>query len=142
MEFLEEDLNSEKLNNEDKLALAMKFLSAMKTHNWEFMRSLLTPDSYWEMPGDNVLSGRSSGVDGVIAKAKLITSFGLNIQLEHLLYGDKDMVFSLHNQANRDGKILDEYLASVCSIRGGKVSGISTFLSDIPMMDAFFGKKN
>ena len=141
MGTIKEDTNSDKLNNEDKLALAMKLLTSMQTQDWDVMRSLLTPDSYWEMPGDNILSGRSLGAEGVIAKGKLITSFRLNIQLNHILYGDRDIAISLHNQANRDGKILDEYLVSFCLIRGGKLGGITTYLSDIPMMDAFFGRK-
>jgi ketosteroid isomerase-like protein len=141
MDTATEDINSKKLNNEDKLILAMKFLTAMQKQDWEIIPTLLTPDSFWEMPGDNILSGRSLGQSGVIAKARLITSFGLNIQLNHILYGDKDMAISLHNQANRDGKILDEYLVSFCLIEDGKVAGITTYLSDIQMMDAFFGKE-
>jgi len=135
-----ETIKENNLSNEDKLAIAVSFLTAMQKKDWEVMPSLLRPEVTWDIPGDNILSGKSIGIDGVTAKAKLITSFGMNTQLNHILCGTNNVAISLRNQANRDGKILDEYLVSVCILEGNKISSISSYMSDIPMMDAFFGK--
>jgi uncharacterized protein len=48
------------------------------------------------------------------------------------------MAPSLHNTARSDGAALDEYLATVCFLRNGKIASIETFLSDVQGMDAFF----
>jgi uncharacterized protein len=135
-----ETIKENNLSNEDKLAIAVSFLTAMQKKDWDAMHSVLMPEATWDIPGNNVLSGNAVGVDGVITKAKLITSFSLNIQLNHILYGTDNVAISLHNQGNRDGKILNEYLVSVCILKGNKISSISSYMSDIPMMDAFFGK--
>jgi hypothetical protein len=34
--------------------------------------------------------------------------------------------------------VLDEHLAAVFSFRGAKISRLDTFLSDVPMAEAFF----
>jgi uncharacterized protein len=46
---------------------------------------------------------------------------------------------SLHNTCNDNGKVLDEHLAGVFMLRDGRISRLSTFMSDIPMVKAFFG---
>jgi hypothetical protein len=48
------------------------------------------------------------------------------------------MVLSLNNTASRGDLILNEHLATVCSLRGGKISVIDTNLSDVDMLNAFF----
>ena len=37
--------------------------------------------------------------------------------------------------------MLDEHLATVLSIRDGKISGIDTYMSDVDMVNAFFVPK-
>jgi len=47
-------------------------------------------------------------------------------------------LLSLNNTARRGDLVLDEHLATVLSIRDGKVSAIDTYLSDVDMVNAFF----
>jgi hypothetical protein len=44
----------------------------------------------------------------------------------------------LHDTAQRDGKILDEHVITICHLRGGKIFRLETLLSDVPMLNAFF----
>jgi uncharacterized protein len=48
------------------------------------------------------------------------------------------MALAIHNQASRGDLVLDEYLATVCTISDGKISKIETYLSDVDGMNAFF----
>ncbi|MEJ1975899.1 MAG: hypothetical protein WDN49_07115 [Acetobacteraceae bacterium] len=49
-----------------------------------------------------------------------------------------NFALSLHNTASREGRILDEHLATVCYLRDGKIAAIETYLSDVEAMNAFF----
>jgi hypothetical protein len=53
--------------------------------------------------------------------------------------GQHDLAFSLHNTAKSENQILDEHLATVCLLRNEKICAINTYLSDVEMVNAFFG---
>lgn len=108
------------------------------THDWDLMRTIMAPDVVWSLPGSSRISGEAHGVDAVIASCQLITSYGLNFGLKHVLYGQFGSTLSLHNTAKRGDLVLDEHLATVCSLREDKISRIDTYLSDVPMANAFF----
>jgi hypothetical protein len=55
-----------------------------------------------------------------------------------VLYGQFGFALSLNNTAQRGDLALDEHLATVCSLREEKISRIDTYLSDVPMANAFF----
>jgi hypothetical protein len=44
----------------------------------------------------------------------------------------------LRNTARQGDRVLDEYLATVCRLKDGKIAAIETFLSDVDGMNAFF----
>jgi uncharacterized protein len=115
-----------------------KFLIALRSHDWELMRTIMAPDVVWSLPGSSRISGEAHGVDSVIARCQLITSYGLNFGLKHMLYGQFGFALSLNNTAQRGDLALDEHLATVCSLRGEKISRIDTYLSDVSMANAFF----
>lgn len=102
------------------------------------MRTVMTADVTWSLPGDNSISGPANGVEAVIARADLISSYGLTFTLEHVLLSRTNMALALHNTASRDGLVLDEHLATVCTLAEGKIVEIETYLSDLDMMNAFF----
>lgn len=74
----------------------------------------------------------------MIERADLIASYGLTFTLEHVLLSRTNMVLALHDTASRDGLVLDEHLATVCTLAEGKIVEIETYLSDLDMMNAFF----
>lgn len=121
-----------------KQKIGENFLNALRSHNWDLMRTIMAPDIVWSLPGSSRISGEAHGVDAVIARCQIITSYGLNFALKHVLYGQFGFALSLNNTAKRDEHVLDEHLATVCSLREGRISRIDTYLSDVPMANAFF----
>ncbi|HBO5665150.1 MULTISPECIES: nuclear transport factor 2 family protein [Pseudomonadota] len=125
---------------ETKLALAKQFHAALTRRDWQAIRKLLTDDATWVLPGDNQISGPAVGAEAVVARAELIASFGLNFELKHILVSRDNVALSLHNTARRNDLVLDEHLATVCTLRDGKIAAIETYLSDLPGMNAFFAR--
>ncbi|MDX6456977.1 MAG: uncharacterized protein QOE55_674 [Acidobacteriaceae bacterium] len=121
-----------------KQKIGETFLNALRSHNWELMRTIMAPDIVWSLPGSSRISGEAHGVDAVIARCQIITNYGLNFALKHVLYGQFGFALSLNNTAKRDDLVLDEHLATVCSLREERISRIDTYLSDVPMANAFF----
>lgn len=63
----------------------------------------------------------------------------LRTELLHVLSGRHGVALSLRNTAVApDGRILDEHLATVLTIRDGKIAAIDSYLSDVGGMNAFF----
>ncbi len=125
---------------EDKLMIAKSFHAALIARDWNAMRALFTDDATWTLPGSNVISGRAEGADEVVARGRKIAAYGLKFELLHILESRDNVALALHNTAERDGLILDEYLATVCRLRNGKIMEVETYLSDVDGMDAFFAK--
>ena len=65
---------------------------------------------------------------------------GLNVQIEiqNGMVSPDGVALTLHNTGTHNGAILDEYLVSVVTLDDGRASRIDTYISDIPMMDAYF----
>ncbi|MDF3293159.1 MULTISPECIES: nuclear transport factor 2 family protein [Streptomyces] len=126
------------LTTDEKLALATAFHTGLVTADWELIRSLLTDDASWTLPGDNRISGRVVGADAVVERARLIAGYGVNFDFQRVLVSRDNLALSLHNTAERNGVRLDEYLATVCFLRDGKIAAIETYLSDVDGMNAFF----
>ena len=120
--------------------LAHEFHGALVKRDWQSMRALFHDDAHWTLPGDNQISGRAEGIDAVIERARLIASFGLSFELKNVLLSRDNMALSLHNTAERNGLKLDEYLATVCRLRDGRISEVETYLSDVPAMNRFFAR--
>jgi uncharacterized protein len=123
---------------EERIAVARSFHTALSTRDWLALRALLTDDATWTLPGDNLISGKVFGADDVVGRARKIAGFGLTFALERILVSRDNVTVCLHNTASREGRILDEHLATVCFLRGGKIAAIESYLSDIGGMNAFF----
>ena len=121
-----------------KRAVAEAFLMGLRNRDWEQLRSIMTPDIVWSLPGTSLISGEARGVDAVIARSQKIVSYGLTFNLKHILFGQFGVALSLNNKAERGDLVLDEHLATVMSLRDGMVSAIDTYLSDVDMVNAFF----
>lgn len=126
-------------SNRADVTVAERFLGAFGAHDWEAMRTVLAPDLAWSMPGTGTISGTIHGVDAAINRLQEIVGRGLNAELLHVLTGVNGVTLSLHNTAKApDGRKLDEHLATVLTIRDGRVAAIDSYLSDVDGMSAFF----
>jgi uncharacterized protein len=121
-----------------KTELAQKFLTGLRNRDWESLKSLMTEDIVWSLPGSSLISGEAHGIDAVIRRSQLIVSYGLTLTLKHILIGQHGVALSLNNTARRGDLQLDEHLATVFSLREGKICTISTYLSDVELLNAFF----
>jgi hypothetical protein len=61
--------------NEPKKTIAQQFLGALRSRDSGLLRSIMTDDTIWTLPGSSLISGEASGVDAVIARAQRIVSW-------------------------------------------------------------------
>jgi ketosteroid isomerase-like protein len=130
------------VTDKEKNDIAQTFLTALRNHDWELMRSIMINEVIWSLPGTSLISGDAYGIDAVIKRSQLIVNYKLNFGLKNILFGQHGVALSLNNTARRGDLVLDEHLATVCSLSEGKISRIDTYLSDVDMVNAFFIELN
>lgn len=124
---------------EDKLNLGKQFLLAFRDQDWNLLRSIVTDDCTWTLPGSSELAGESAGVEEVISKAKQFVS-KLSMELNHIQHSLNCVALAICNQAVSEEGRNDEHIATVNTLRDGKISAICTFFSDVPGMHAYFAE--
>jgi ketosteroid isomerase-like protein len=129
---------NEMLSAEAKFILANHFLSVLKTRDWDLLRSILTEDAGWTLPGSSLIAGHARGAEGVVKRAQRIVSFDLAFQLNHISYGLYGVSLSLHHKATRGELVLDQHWDTVCRVRAGKISALDTYISDVDGVNEFF----
>lgn len=118
--------------------LAVTFHQALTSKDWSLLRTIMSPEVTWVLPGDNTISGPAVGIDAVIERAELIAGYGLTFTLEHILLSRDNMALALHNTAQRPDAVLDEHLSTVCRVADDRIVDVETYLSDVDGMNAFF----
>jgi uncharacterized protein len=126
------------MNDEQKKALAVNFATAVKSRNPQLLQSLVTDDVTWSLPGTSLMSGEVHGVDGILMRAEILDAFEVNVQIEHVILGYKDVGFHLHNTGHKGDKILDEHLTTILILDGNRIRRLETLISDVPMLNAYF----
>lgn len=126
------------MEDTDQLKLAKVFMSQLRKPDPQQLRTVVTDDVLWTFPGKASISGEAVGVEGVTARAKVIAAHQVKVEIVRAVYGFSGLAVLLHNTGSRDGRALDEYLATVFQYRGNRISRLDTYLSDVPMMEAFF----
>jgi ketosteroid isomerase-like protein len=121
--------------------IAEDFLGAYAAHDYAGISNLLHIDVEWSLPGQGRISGIAIGAEAVIQRVKTIIGSGIKTELHYILTGQFGATLSLHNSASKpNGQVLDEELATVLTIDSGRIKKIDTYLSDVPMMEAFFSE--
>lgn len=123
---------------DDNVVLGTALRNAFATQDRPAIQSLITADFVWMLPGDNAMSGDVTGLDGVFDRFAALASYGVDINIEHVVVNQHGPAFILHNTGSHGGQVLDEYLVTVITVRDGRAARLETFLSDIPMMNAYF----
>jgi len=130
--------NNTQPTDAEKLALANVFITSLQSNDWDTMRSILAADASWTLPGTSLLSGYANGAEAIIKRAQGLKHFGVNFDLKYILIGFKGFTLSLRNTASRGDLILDEQVAIVFEVNGGKIIDMATYLSDVAGINAFF----
>jgi hypothetical protein len=84
--------------------------------------------SLWTLPGTSLVSGIAKGVEGIVKRARRIVEYGANVEIQHVVLGYEGVALLLHNTGKRDGRILDEYLTTVCTLCNGKIARLDTYI--------------
>jgi ketosteroid isomerase-like protein len=122
----------------EKTEIAQQFLAGLRNRDWDLLKSIMTDDIVWSLPGSSLISGEARGAEAVIKRSQLIVSYGLTFSLKNILLGQHGVALSLNNTARRGDLALDEHLATVFALRVRRIFAIATYLSDVEMVNAFF----
>ncbi|WP_158790346.1 nuclear transport factor 2 family protein [Granulicella sp. L60] len=126
------------MNEVARRELALGFVAGVKAGDRHLLQSITTEDVVWSLPGDNVISGEAYGVDAILERANTLQAFEVNVRLEHVVFGYKDVGLILHNTGTKNGRVLDMHLTTVMLLRDGKIQRLNTLLHDVPMVNTYF----
>jgi uncharacterized protein len=115
-----------------------KSIASLRAQNAELLASSNTDDVAWTLPGASAVSGVAAGVAGTMKRAEGLAAHAVDLETLHVLYGLEDVAIMLRNTSRRGDRVLDEYLTRVCLLRGSRIHRLITYISDLPMMNAFF----
>jgi ketosteroid isomerase-like protein len=111
---------------------------ALRVGNANGFRAIMTDDVVWTLPGTSQVSGVAKGVEGILKRARTIVAYGTNLEVQHVVLGHEGVALLLHNTGNQNGRVLDEYLTTVCTLLDGKIARLDTYISDIEMVNTYF----
>jgi hypothetical protein len=122
----------------EKKEIAQKFISGLTNRDGNLLKSIMTDDIVWSLPGKSLMSGEAHGVDAIMKRSEILQRYGVKVEIERVVFGFKDVALHLHNTGKLGDKILDEYLTTACLLRENKIHRLDTFISDVEMLNAFF----
>jgi ketosteroid isomerase-like protein len=125
----------------EKIEIAKQFLAGLRGADRNSLAAVVTEETVWSLPGESLISGEAKGLDAIHRRTQAIADYGMNFELKHLLIGRHGVAASLHNTAQHGGMIFDMYLATVMTIRDGKVVALDTYMADIAMLNRFFAPR-
>jgi uncharacterized protein len=126
------------ISDSEKKALATSFIDALRSMDAKGFERIMTGDVIWTLPGSSLVSGVAHGVEGILKRAKAIVDRGVTLEVMHVVLGHEGVALLLHNTGKWKGKVLDEHLTTVCTLRDGKIARLDTYISDIPMVNDYF----
>jgi ketosteroid isomerase-like protein len=126
------------IGDSEKTALATAFIEALRSLDAQGFQKIMTDDVFWTLPGSSLVSGVAHGVEGILKRAKAIVERGVTLEIMHVVSGYEGVALLLHNTGKWNGKVLDEYLTTVCTLRDDKIARLDTYISDIPMVNDYF----
>jgi hypothetical protein len=126
------------ISDSERKALATSFIEALRSLNENGLKKIMTDDVVWTLPGSSLVSGVAHGVAGILKRAQAIVDRDVTLEIMHVVLGHEGVALLLHNTGKWKGKVLDEYLTTVCTLRDGKIARLDTYISDIPMVNTYF----
>ena len=126
------------MTNQGRKKLATSFIEALRAGDANGFRTIMTDDVVWTLPGTSQVSGVAKGVEGILKRARTIVAYGTKLEVQHVVLGREGVALLLHNTGNRNGRVLDEYLTTVCTLHDGKIKRLDTYISDIEMVNTYF----
>lgn len=110
---------------QEDAAVVRRGYEAFSAGDMDTLRELFTEDAVWNTGGTGTLSGVKQGREAILAYFGELGSRSngsLKVTLEDVATGDRYAIGVHSNQAQRDGKSLDQRSVIVFTISGGKVT--------------------
>jgi ketosteroid isomerase-like protein len=125
------------MTDAQKKDIALTFIRSLQQRDPILLKTVLTDDAVWSLPGTSQISGEAAGADAIVARGQFLGEHGVNFELLHVIYGHEGMGIMLHNTGKCKGRVLDEYLSSIFKLQGEKICRIDTYITDVPMLNAY-----
>jgi ketosteroid isomerase-like protein len=113
------------MGTQEDAALIRRGYEAFIAGDMDTLMELFTEDSVWNTGGTGALSGIKRGRDAILAYFGELGSRSngsLKVTLEDVATGDRYTIGVHSNQAERDGKSLDQRSVIVFTVSDGKVT--------------------
>jgi hypothetical protein len=125
------------MTDEKMREIALTFIHSLQQRDPLLLKSVLTENAAWSLPGTSEIGGEAVGADAIVARAQFLVERGVHFELLHVIYGHEGMGIMLHNTGKCKGKILDEFLTTIFRLDGDKIERLDTYISDVPMLNAY-----
>jgi ketosteroid isomerase-like protein len=124
------------------VSLIHAFFEAYVTYNLDAVKSILSPDIEWHIPGTHPLSGVKSGHEDVLEYLKRVSAFGFKAKPIVMGVND-DYVIDCHLNwgTGNDGASIEFMSCLLWQIENGKITRVYNFPQDQHLVDNFF-KRN
>ena len=70
------------MKEQDKRKIAQDFLRGLGERDASLLRSIMTEDVVWSLPGESLMSGEAHGVDAILKRAATLANFNVKIEIE------------------------------------------------------------
>ena len=87
------------MNEADKKQITAQFYAAINARDVGLMKEILTDDVVWSLPGNSLMSGEARGAEAILRRAEILHDYGVNVEVERVVFGFKDVALHLHNTA-------------------------------------------
>lgn len=126
-----------------ELALIERFFTAYAARDLDALRQVLADEVTWTFPGHHRLSGTHTGVEAIVAFFDAMgAAIGAAVPtVERLVtgVGDGYVIECQHVQTGRpDGPNLDQRLAVLWTITGGRIVAGQHLVAEQDALDRFF----
>jgi len=93
--------------DEPKKEITRKVYDAIGARDINPLKAILTDDIVWGLPGRSLMSGEAHGVEAILKRAECLGRYGVKVEVEHIVYGFRDVPLHLHNTGKQEDEILD-----------------------------------
>ncbi|WP_263357251.1 nuclear transport factor 2-like protein [Acidicapsa ligni] len=125
------------MTDAQKKEIALTFIHSLQQRDPILLKTVLTDDAVWSLPGTSQVGGEAVGANAIVARGQFLGEHGVNFELLHVIYGYEGMGILLHNTGKCKGKVLDEFLSSIFKLREDKICRIDTYITDVPMLNNY-----
>ncbi len=122
----------------ENVAVVKQFFKYYKSNDIVGLRTILSPDVEWHVPGHHPLTGTKKGIEEVIAYHKQLQKAKFKAEVI-ILEGNENHVIECHRGWSQIGnRKIDMNWVLLYTIENGKIISMQNFPGDQHATDAFF----